>query len=75
LFGHGVYVLADSRGEEDSMGFLVALIICCVIFCGMLPLMGLMYLDIQQTKKEVQMETKKLQELRRKVENQRKDEE
>jgi hypothetical protein len=39
----------------------------------MLPLMGLMYLDIQQTKKEVQMETKKLQELRRKVENQRKE--
>jgi hypothetical protein len=57
------------------MGFLAALIICCVIFCGMLPLMGLMYLDIQQTKKEVQLETKKLQELRRKVENQRKDEE
>jgi hypothetical protein len=55
------------------MGFLAALIICCFIFCGMLPLMGLMYLDIQQTKKEVQMETKKLQELRRKVENQRKE--
>ena len=53
------------------MGFLAALIICCVIFCGMLPLMGLMYLDIQQTKKEVQLETKKLQELRRKVEKER----
>jgi predicted Holliday junction resolvase-like endonuclease len=56
------------------MGFLAALIICCVIFCGMLPLMGLMYLDIQQTKKEVQMETKKLQELRRKVEKERENE-
>ena len=33
--------------------------------------MGLMYLDIQQTKKEVQMETKKLQELRRKVEKEK----
>ena len=53
------------------MGFLAALIICCVIFCGMLPLMGLMYLDIQQTKKEVQAETKKLQELRRKVEKEK----
>jgi hypothetical protein len=49
------------------MGFLAALIICCVIFCGMLPLMGLMYLDIQQTKKEVQMEIKKVEALRRKV--------
>jgi len=56
------------------MGFLAALIICCVIFCGMLPLMGLMYLDIQQTKKEVQLETKKLQELRRKVEKERENE-
>ena len=36
--------------------------------------MGLMYLDIQQTKKEVQMETKKLQELRRKVEKERENE-
>ena len=33
--------------------------------------MGLMYLDIQQTKKEVQLETKKLQELRRKVEKEK----
>jgi hypothetical protein len=40
----------------------------------MLPLMGLMYLDIQQTKKEVQAETKKLQELRRKVEKERENE-
>jgi len=53
------------------MGFLAALIICCVIFCGMLPLIGMMYMDIQQTKKEVQMESKKLQELRRKVEKER----
>ena len=36
--------------------------------------MGLMYLDIQQTKKEVQAETKKLQELRRKVEKERENE-
>ena len=36
--------------------------------------MGLMYLDIQQTKKEVQSETKKLQELRRKVEKERENE-
>ena len=56
------------------MGFLAALIICCVIFCGMLPLIGMMYMDIQQTKKEVQMETKKLQELRRKVEKERENE-
>tara|TARA_R110000868_G_scaffold114309_1_gene306284 strand:+ start:241 stop:429 length:189 start_codon:yes stop_codon:yes gene_type:complete len=53
------------------MGFLIALVICCVIFCGMLPLIGMMYMDIQQTKKEVQMESKKLQELRRKVEKER----
>jgi len=53
------------------MGFLAALIICRVIFCGMLPLIGMMYMDIQQTKKEVQMESKKLQELRRKVEKER----
>jgi hypothetical protein len=75
LFNHRVHVLADSAREENSMGFLAALIICCVIFCGMLPLIGMMYMDIQQTKKEVQVEIKKLQELRRKVENQRKDEE
>jgi len=53
------------------MGFLIGLILCAVIFCGMLPLLGMMYYDILEVRKQVQMETKKLQELRRKVEKEK----
>ena len=37
----------------------------------MLPLLGMMYYDILEVRKQVQMETKKLQELRRKVEKEK----
>ena len=53
------------------MGFLIGLILCAVIFCGMLPLLGMMYYDILEVRKQVQVESKKLQELRRKVEKEK----
>ena len=53
------------------MGFLVGLVLCAVIFCGMLPLLGMMYYDILEVRKQVQVESKKLQELRRKVEKEK----
>ena len=56
------------------MGFLIGLVLCAVIFCGMLPLLGMMYYDILEVRKQVQVESKKLQELRRKVEKERENE-
>lgn len=53
------------------MGFLIGLVLCAVIFCGMLPLLGMMYYDILEVRKQVQVESKKLQELRRKVEKEK----
>jgi len=46
---------------------LVIVIICAVIFVLILPLITSVYLDVQQTKKEVQAEMKKVEMLRRKV--------
>jgi hypothetical protein len=46
---------------------LVIVIICAVIFALLLPLLASMYMDVQQTKKEVQAEMKKVEVLRRKV--------
>jgi len=46
---------------------LVIIIICAAIFVIILPLITSVYLDIKQTQKEVQMEMKKVEALRRKV--------
>lgn len=51
------------------MGFLIGLVLCAVIFCGMLPLIGMMYYDILEVKKEVQIERKRLEVLKQKLEN------
>jgi len=50
---------------------LVIVIICAFIFALMLPLLASMYMDIQQTKKEAQMQIEKVEKLRRKVEKER----
>lgn len=50
------------------MGFLVGLVLCAVIFCGMLPLLGMMYYDILEVKKQVQIERKRLEALKLKLE-------
>ena len=46
---------------------LVIILVCAVIFVVILPLITSVYLDIKQTQKEVQMEIKKVEMLRRKV--------
>jgi len=51
---------------------LVIVIICAVIFAFLLPLMASMYMDIEQTKKEAQQSLMKVEQLRRKVEKERK---
>ena len=63
--------MADSNGEEGSMGFLIGLILCAVIFCGMLPLIGMMYYDILEVKNQVQVERKRLELFKQKLEKEK----
>ena len=52
---------------EDVMGWIAA----CVLVALMLPVLGMLYLDILDAKHEVKMQTEKLERLRREMEQER----
>ena len=45
------------------MGFLIGLVVMCFVFVVLLPLMGIMYLDILETKHKTQHQQKQIQKL------------
>ena len=51
------------------MGYIAALILVVML----LPLLGMLYMDVVQTKKEAQIQIEKMEQLRRKIEKQQKD--
>ena len=52
---------------EDVMGWIAA----CVLVALLLPMLGMLYLDILDAKHEVKMQTEKLEQLRREIEQER----
>ena len=55
--------VSDSSGQESSMGFLVGLVVMCFVFVIILPVMGMMYMDILEAKHETQHQQKQVQKL------------
>ena len=51
------------------MGWIAA----CILVVLMLPLLGMLYMDVLQTKKEAQAQIEKMEKVRRQVEKERKD--
>jgi cell division protein FtsB len=65
-------VVADGRVEQDwkiVMGWIAA----CILVVLMLPLLGMLYIDVLQTKKEAQAQVEKMEKLRREVEKEKRD--
>ena len=60
-----VAVVRKSLGEE-MIGWIAA----CVLIALLLPLMGILYLDVLETKKEANVQLEKVEKLRRQVEQQ-----
>ena len=54
---------------EDVMGWIAA----CVLVALMLPMLGMLYLDILDAKHEVKAQTEKIERLRRELERERRD--
>ena len=52
---------------EDVMGWIAA----CVLVALMLPVLGMLYLDILEAKHEVKVQTEKLERLRREMEQEK----
>ena len=51
------------------MGWIAA----CVLVVLMLPLLGMLYMDVLQTKKEAQAQIEKMEKVRREVEKEKRD--
>ena len=51
------------------MGWIAA----CVLVVLMLPLLGMLYMDVLQTKKEAQAQIDKMEKVRKEIEKERKD--
>ena len=50
--------------EEDIMAWIA----CCILIALLLPLMGFLYLDILETKNEVNSQVEKVEKMRQKIE-------
>jgi len=53
----------------------VGWIAACILVVLLLPLLGMLYMDVLQTKKEAQTQIEKMEKLRREVEQQKRGEE
>jgi uncharacterized protein YlxW (UPF0749 family) len=54
------------------MGFLIALIAMVLVFCLMLPIIGVMYFDTLSTQKESKAQIERMEKLRKQLEEERK---
>ena len=61
-----------SVGQKDKMGFLIALIAMVIVFCLMLPIVGIMYFDTLATQKESKAQIERMERLRKQLEEERK---
>ena len=67
-----IYVVAPRPIKQDweiVMGWVAA----CVLVVLLLPLLGMLYVDVMQTKKEAQVQIEKMEKVRREVEKEKRD--
>jgi type II secretory pathway component PulJ len=55
------------------MGFLIGLMFTVLLFCLILPIIGMMYFDIQQAKQETKQQYEKVEKLRKQLDERLKD--
>jgi uncharacterized membrane-anchored protein YhcB (DUF1043 family) len=63
------------RPLAQDWEIVVGWIAACVLVVLLLPLIGMLYMDVLQTKKEAQAQIEKMEKLRREVEQQKRGEE
>lgn len=64
----GVAIVRKSVGE-DIVGWVAA----CVLVALMLPMLGMLYLDILEAKHEAKQQLEKVEKLRRQIESQQRE--
>jgi hypothetical protein len=54
---------SPATNEDSSVGFLIAFLSMVIVFALLLPIIGFMYLDILQAKKETKQQQEQVQRL------------
>ena len=67
-----IYVVAPRPLVQD-WELVVGWIAACVLVVLLLPLIGMLYMDVLQTKKEAQVQIEKMEKVRREVEKEKRD--
>jgi H+/gluconate symporter-like permease len=67
-----IYVVAPRPLQQD-WELVVGWIAACVLVVLLLPLIGMLYMDVVQTKKEAQAQIEKMEKLRKQVEKEKRD--
>ena len=67
-----IYVVAPRPLVQD-WEIVVGWIAACILVVLMLPLLGMLYMDVQQTKHEAKIQIEKMEKLRRQVEKEKRD--
>ena len=67
-----IYVVAP-RSLVQDWEIVVGWIAACVLVVLLLPLIGMLYMDVLQTKKEAQTQIEKMEKVRREVEKEKRD--
>ena len=68
-----IYVVAPRPLVQD-WEIVVGWIAACVLVVLLLPLIGMLYMDVLQTKKEAQVQVEKVEKLRREIEQRKREE-
>ena len=61
-------IRSNPPNESSEMGFIIAFISMVVVFALLLPIIGAMYLDILETKRETKQQQEQVKRLINKVE-------
>jgi hypothetical protein len=69
-----VYMDANRSGKQDWES-VVGWIAACVLVILLLPILGMMYIDVLQTKHEAKQQVEKVEKLRRQVEQKEREKE
>ena len=65
--------VAPPRPLKQDWELVMGWIAACILVALMLPLLGMLYMDVLQTKKEAQAQVEKVEKLRRELERKERD--
>lgn len=65
--------MVDDRPIKQDWEVVMGWIACCILVGMLLPILGMLYMDVLQTKQEIKQQIEKVEKLRREIEKEKRD--